>query len=249
MNAPMRPTDMPGTISLPIEGMTCASCVGRIEEALKAVPGVEHVSVNLATERASITTNAAIARATLVEAVERTGYSVPVSSAGSAGSTELAIEGMTCASCVGRVERALKAVPGVSYAVVNLVTKRASIHGSADAATLIAAIAAAGYEAELIGVAAGSGDEDAARAERKDAEHRELVRAFTGAAVLTAPVFAIEMGAHLVPGVHGLIEATIGMQWSWYIQFALTTLVLFGPGMRFYSKGLPALWRLAPDMN
>ena len=75
-------------------------------------------------------------------------------------------------------------------------------------------------------------------------------RDFTLAAVLTAPVFLLEMGSHLIPGVHGLIEATIGMQGSWYIQFALTTLVLFGPGMRFYDEGLAgAAARLAPDMN
>ncbi|WID99154.1 heavy metal translocating P-type ATPase [Bosea vestrisii] len=251
MNAPVRATDLPGTISLPIEGMTCASCVGRIERALKAVPGVETVSVNLATERASVTTRSVVARATLVEAIEDVGYSVPETSAGSAGPTELSIEGMTCASCVGRVERALKAVPGVTEAVVNLATERATIRGTADTAILIAAIEDAGYEAKLIGAANGNGGEDetAERAEKKDAERRELTRDFTIAAALTAPVFLIEMGSHLIPGVHGLIESTIGMQWSWYIQFALTTLVLFIPGIRFYDKGLPALWRLAPDMN
>jgi Au+-exporting ATPase len=251
MNAPVRSTDLFSTLSLPIEGMTCASCVGRIERALKAVPGVETVSVNLATERASITTKSAVPRAKLVEAVENAGYSVPVKSAGSAGPTELSIEGMTCASCVGRVERALKAIPGVTGAIVNLATERATIRGTADAAALIAAIEDAGYEAKVIGTAAGNGgeDENAERAEKKDAERRELTRDFTIAAVLTAPIFLIEMGSHLIPGVHGLIELTIGMQWSWYIQFALTTLVLFIPGIRFYDKGLPALWRLAPDMN
>jgi Au+-exporting ATPase len=251
MNAPVRATDLSRTILLPIEGMTCASCVGRVERALKAVPGVDAASVNLATERASITTRSTIARAKLVEAIENAGYSVPETSAGSAGSTELSIDGMTCASCVGRVERALKAIPGVTDAVVNLATERATVHGSAAAATLIGAIEDAGYEAKLIGAAASNGaeDENAERAEKKDAERRELARDFTIAAVLTAPVFLLEMGSHLIPGVHGLIESTIGMQWSWYIQFALTTLVLFVPGIRFYDKGLPALWRLAPDMN
>jgi Au+-exporting ATPase len=251
MNAPVRAADLSATISLPVEGMTCASCVGRIERALRAVPGVETVSVNLATERASITTKSVIARAKLVEAIENVGYSVPAKSAGSFGPTELSIEGMTCASCVGRVERALKALRGVSEAVVNLATERATIHGTVDAATLIAAIEDVGYEAKVIGAAASSGgeDENAERAERKETERSELTRDFTIAAVLTAPIFLIEMGSHLIPGVHGLIESTIGMQWSWYIQFALTTLVLFIPGIRFYDKGLPALWRFAPDMN
>ncbi|WP_312002425.1 heavy-metal-associated domain-containing protein, partial [Stenotrophomonas sepilia] len=104
----------PSTISLPIEGMTCASCVGRVEAALSKVEGVGSVSVNLATERADIRPSGPVDRAALVQAVERVGYDVP------AATTELAVEGMTCASCVGRVERALLAVPGVSHASVNL---------------------------------------------------------------------------------------------------------------------------------
>jgi len=95
-------------ISLPIEGMTCASCVGRVEAALAKVPGVDSVSVNLATERANIRFAGPVDRMALIQAVEKVGYDVP------AGTVELAVEGMTCASCVGRVEKALKAVPGVT---------------------------------------------------------------------------------------------------------------------------------------
>ncbi len=251
MNAPIRATDLVGaSISLPIEGMTCASCVGRVERALKAVPGVESASVNLATERASVTTQADVARADLVKAVEDAGYSVPEAVSVSAP-LQLSIEGMTCASCVGRVERALRDVPGVADAIVNLATEKATVRGSADAAELIAAIEAVGYEARLdtkatTGIQESVADDQTAR---KEAERRGLNRDVTLAAVLTAPVFVLEMGAHLIPGAHELIVATIGMQWSWYIQFALTTIVLFVPGIRFYDKGLPALWRLAPDMN
>lgn len=250
MNAPVRAKDLSETVSLSVEGMTCASCVGSIERALKAVPGVETVSVNLATERANITTDSTVPRVRLIEAIEKAGYSVPAQMPAATGPVELSVEGMTCASCVGRVERALKAISGVTNAVVNLATERATIHGTANTADLIAAIADAGYEAKLI---AGSGNqssnEDDARAERKETERRELTRDFTIAAVLTLPVFLMEMGSHIIPGVHGLIESTIGMQWNWYIQFALTTLVLFIPGIRFYEKGLPALMRFAPDMN
>jgi Au+-exporting ATPase len=244
MNAPAR------TISLPIEGMTCASCVGRVERVLKAVPGVETVAVNLATERASITTNAPVDRGKLVDAVEMAGYTVPAAPARDAR-IELSVEGMTCASCVGRVERALKAVPGVAEASVNLATERATIQGSAEAAALIIAVETVGYEAKLVGATAvgDSLDEDAERAEKKDAERRDLTRDVLIAAILTAPVFVMEMGAHLFDSVHMLINATVGMQGSWYIQFVLTTLVMVGPGRRFYAKGLPALGRLAPDMN
>ena len=250
MNAPVRAKDLSETVSLPVEGMTCASCVGSIERALKAVPGVETVSVNLATERANITTDSTVPRVRLIEAIEKAGYSVPAQMPAATGPVELSVEGMTCASCVGRVERALKAISGVTNAVVNLATERATIHGTANTADLIAAIADAGYEAKLIaGSGSQSNNEDNARAERKETERRELTRDFTIAAVLTLPVFLMEMGSHIIPGVHGLIESTIGMQWNWYIQFALTTLVLFIPGIRFYEKGLPALMRFAPDMN
>ncbi len=252
MNAPVRGTDVPSpTISLPIEGMTCASCVGRVEKALKAVPGVETVAVNLATERASITTRAAVDRSELVGAVENVGYTVPTAFLTPASSIEIAVDGMTCASCVGRVEKALKAVAGVQQANVNLATERATVQGTADAAALIAAIENVGYGAQVISadMTVGGDAEAAERAEKKDAEQRELKRDFTLAAILTAPVFVMEMGSHLIPGMHSAINATIGMQASWYLQFVLTTLILFGPGIRFFKKGLPALWRLSPDMN
>ncbi len=243
MNAPARNSNGNSvTLTLPIEGMTCASCVGRVERALKEVPGVSDAVVNLATERAAITGKAALDRPRLVAAIENAGYGVPAPS----GAVELSVQGMTCASCVGRVERALRAVPGVSDAAVNLATERATVQGSADTASLIAAIADAGYEAAPVGQGQA---ERQSTDQRKDAEERALRRDFILALVLTLPVFLLEMGTHLIPGMHALIDRSIGMQNSWYLQFALTTLVLFVPGIRFYEKGLPALWRRAPDMN
>ena len=236
----------PKTLSLPIEGMSCASCVGRVERAIKAVPGVTEVAVNLATERATVTAAAGLERAQLVAAIEKAGYDVPAEIPGSSGSAEFAIEGMSCASCVGRVERAILAVPGVTGAAVNLATERATIQGSARTEDLVAAVRKAGYDAALIP------DDRAAPTDapdRKEAEGRMLKRDFTIALILALPVFILEMGAHTIPAFHDLIAAAIGMEWNWYIQFALTTLVLCLPGRRFYEKGLPALWRLAPDMN
>ena len=162
---------------------------------------------------------------------------------------EFNVEGMTCASCVGRVERGLKAVPGVAEASVNLATERATVRGSAGAAELLAAIKGAGYEARQVGDTAASRADDEVAAQRRDAEREGLRRDLLLATALALPVFLLEMGAHLVPGMHGLIERTIGMQASWYLQFVLTTLVLAVPGRRFYLKGFPALARLAPDMN
>ena len=158
----------------------------------------------------------------------------------------LSIEGMSCASCVGRVERALAAVPGVLEASVNLATERARVRGVADVSALLAAIENAGYVGRPI--EAGLRPDDEATA-RKDAEYAALRRDLIVAAVLALPVFVLEMGSHLIPAVHVLVMRSIGMQASWILQFVLTTLVLAGPGRRFYLKGVPALLRLAPDMN
>jgi Au+-exporting ATPase len=220
--------------------MTCASCVGRVEAALAKVPGVDSVSVNLATERADIRLASPVDRIALIQAVEKVGYDVP------AGTVELAVEGMTCASCVGRVEKALKAVPGVTEATVNLATERATVRGVAAVADLIAAIEKVGYEANPVDTGAQA-DEEAA--EKKDAERAELKRDLTLAAVLALPVFVLEMGSHMIPGMHEWVASTIGIQQSWYLQFVLTLLVLAIPGWRFYEKGFPALFRLGPDMN
>ena len=242
MNAPLKAatTANPVTLTLPVDGMTCASCVARVERALRALPGVTEANVNLATERAEITTSGGADRGLFVAAIEEAGYGVP------AAPVTLMIEGMTCASCVARVERALLAVPGVTSAVVNLATEQATVIGSADDSLLVAAVADAGYVARLA-QRSTLGDPEAAA--RKAGEQALLKRDLTLAAVLTLPVFALEMGAHLFMAVHDLIMRTIGMQASWWIQFALTTAVLFGPGRRFFTKGIPALWRMAPDMN
>ncbi|WP_051630260.1 heavy metal translocating P-type ATPase [Afifella pfennigii] len=239
MNAPVKisPAER---VTLPIEGMSCASCVGRVEKALKAVPGVAAAHVNLATESAEVALTEPIDRRALVEAVEKAGYAVP------AGSVELAVSGMSCASCVGRVEKALKEVPGVTEASVNLAAERALVKGRADIDALVAALGAAGYQASPVATGA---EERAEASARKDAEEARLKRDVLLAALATLPVFALEMGAKIVPGMHAWIVSTIGMQTNWYIQFAFTLFVLAVPGIRFYSHGFPALLRGAPDMN
>ncbi|EGM2643408.1 gold/copper-translocating P-type ATPase GolT [Salmonella enterica] len=158
----------------------------------------------------------------------------------------LLIEGMTCASCVARVEKGIKAVPGVTDATVNLATERATVRGTASAEAVIAAIEKTGYEARPVETA-GQGEDDSE--EKKEAERIRLKRDLILASVLALPVFVLEMGSHLIPGMHEWVIKTIGLQQSWYWQFALTLLVLTIPGRRFYLKGFPALARLAPDMN
>lgn len=239
IQAPQNATADLGRIVIDVEGMTCASCIGRVERALQAVSGVKTAAVNLATERAEII-GPDLDRSALVKAIEDAGYDVPTRP------IDLIIEGMTCASCVARVERALKTVPGVTAANVNLATERATATGTADLASLIGAIADAGYVARAATETAIMSEESAAK---KTAEEAALRRDVLFAAALTLPVFVLEMGSHLFMWVHMAVMNSIGMQNSWYIQFALTTVVLLGPGLRFYRKGFPALVRLAPDMN
>jgi P-type Cu+ transporter len=231
-----------GAVSFRVEGMSCASCIGRVEKAIRAVPGVESVAVNLATERADVHLEDRRRLLAVLAAVRDAGYGVPTER------VELAVEGMSCASCVKRVEDALRAVPGVAEASVNLATGRATaqvVPGAVPVADLAAAVAELGYAADPVTV----GDRSDHQAERREAETQSLKRAVAVAGILTIPVVVLEMGAHLVPAMHGLIHERLGMQTSWYIQFVLTTIILFGPGLRFFRKGFPALARRAPDMN
>ncbi len=238
---PKPAADGHGTIQIAIEDMTCASCVTRVENAIKAVPGVTAASVNLATERADIRFSGKPNVPAVIDAIENAGYGARVRDA------EFALEGMTCASCVLRVENAIKAVPGVTDVAVNLATERARVSyvdGSAVIDSVLRAVKKAGYGAEPIVEGDSSDRERDARA----AEIAVLRRDTIIAAALTLPVFVVEMGAHIIPAFHHWIAGTLGI-WSWYGQFILTTLVLFGPGRRFFTKGFPALLRGAPDMN
>ena len=157
----------------------------------------------------------------------------------------LSIEKMHCGSCVGRVDRALAGVSGVQDVSVNLATETALVTGQGNGLVgrLISAVEAAGYPAHV------AEDADYDKQDQRDAEALALNRRVILAAVLGLPVFILEMGGHTVPTFHHLIHQTIGQQASWIIQAALTTMVLIGPGRSFYTDGLPALFRGAPDMN
>lgn len=163
----------------------------------------------------------------------------------------LSVDGMSCASCVSRVEKALQATDGVASASVNLVTKRASITLTDAALTpqmLADVVTNRGYPAEPV-INAGPRIHAAGQAAKNDTANKSLRRDVWISMLLTLPVFALEMGSHLIPVLHHMIVTTIGIQNSWYIQFVLTSLVLFGPGLRFFKTGVPALLSGRPDMN
>jgi Cu+-exporting ATPase len=230
-------------IVVPVSGMTCASCVGRVERAIRGVAGVHAVAVNLATGRATVDLDAGAPLEPVLAAVRDAGYEPGGEEA------ELAVEGMHCASCIGRVEHALKGVPGVLGASVNLATGRAHLDYIGGTDTLEAARAAvsqAGYQAERVASAAEQTDrEEKARA----AEIARLKRNLIIAAAATLPLVVIEMGGDLVPVLHDGLAAAFGAGTVALVSFILASLVQFGPGRQFYAKGFPALVRGAPDMN
>ncbi|MDE3123582.1 MAG: copper-translocating P-type ATPase [Paracoccaceae bacterium] len=231
---------MTQTATLEVEGMTCASCAGRVERAVKAVPGVKAASVNLAMKTLSAEFDEKADPAALAAAVTKAGYGIGETD------TALTVEGMTCASCVGRIERALKAWPGVTGAEVNLATGSAVVHhlaGSVTPGELAAVVKRAGYDA------APQHKETVTASQKHDAEAARLRRSLILSAALTLPVFLLAMGAHMVPGVQGLIDRTVGEEANRIFQFLLTTAVLIGPGRLFLRHGFPMLVRGAPDMN
>lgn len=135
-------------LSLPVKGMNCVSCVGRVEKAVGKLSGVEGVSVNLASGRVMVTPSAdADARmpAAVVAAISAAGFTPMVEP------TRLKLTGLRCAGCVGRVEKALRAVPGVVDVKISQATNTALIDAAEVAeADLIAAVTGAGYGAASV---------------------------------------------------------------------------------------------------
>ncbi|MEG4313616.1 heavy metal translocating P-type ATPase [Pseudomonas sp. FIP_A4] len=216
------------TFTLPVSGMTCASCAGRVERALRKVPGVTAAAVNLANEQVRIDADGS-ELTTLIQAVETAGYGVPTQV------VELTIEGMTCASCVGRVERALLKVPGVRSAAVNLASERARVEllGTLESNALIQAVEGAGYHAQPIEQAQPLGAGNAEQRLRR--ERLAVLIALLLAAPLVIPMFGDLFG------LHWMLPA--------WMQFLLATPVQFVLGARFYVAGWKALRAGAGNMD
>ena len=214
-------------VVLPIEGMTCATCAGRVEKALRSLPGVE-ATVNLTAERADVHFDPMrLAHSELGEAIARAGYDVPHET------RELAVSGMTCATCAGRVEKALSAVPGVTRAEVNLATERASVEGMAGVlkpADLVAAVQRAGYDAELL---TGDVERDKAMVVAEERRFKRETWRIATAVVLSAP----------------LLLPMFGVMLPAWLQLALATPVQFIVGARFYVAAWKALRAFTGNMD
>ncbi|GHF63370.1 Cu+-exporting ATPase [Deinococcus metalli] len=238
---------MSTTIELGVQGMTCASCVGRVERGLNKVEGVERASVNLATERATVTYDPAVTTPqALLDKVKDVGYEPVVST------LDLGVQGMTCASCVGRVERALRRVDGVLNASVNLATERSTVTylpSSASPGQLKAAIRGAGYD--VLEEQAGLSREDQEREARaREVEHLRGQVLFS--TLFAVPLLLLAMLPMVIPGAEHWLMSTFGegvMTILTWVMLALAVPIQFGPGRRFYRLGWKSLTNRSPDMN
>ena len=220
------------SLTVPVHGMTCASCSARLERVLGKVDGVTDVSVNLTTERAQMVMAGGQA-SEVVSAIERAGFSVPVQS------VRLAISGMTCASCSGRIETALRKAPGVASAQVNLSSEVATIAytpGITSPDTLIERVRATGYDA--VKAATTAEEQEQARA-REQAEWRREKMLLVGSAALTLPL------------VLPMLGMPFGLHWALpgWIQLLLATPVQFIVGARFYRGAFGALRAGSANMD
>jgi Cu+-exporting ATPase len=207
----------PERLVVPVQGMTCASCVAHVEKALARVAGVERVAVNLATESAAVEGHALDPQA-LTRAVDAAGYSVPTQS------LRLEIDGMSCATCVARLETALRAVPGVLRADVNLASESATVElisGAATARDLTAAVTAAGYNAAM------PSQSVAVPVDRTAGLRRDALLALA----LALPLL---IGSHV---------SVLGIDWAMpaWLQWLLATPVQFWCARRFYVAAARAL--------
>lgn len=228
----------PVTAVLPIVNLDCATCVQTIERALLKLDGVLEASVNFATAKAHVEYDVGrISLADIQQAIKKAGYTVGGASA------ELTIKGLRCASCVTFIEEALMATPGVTRAVVNIATQKATVDylpGMANIAALQRAIESVGYE--VTEKPEESLPEDAERAAR-ETEYRDLRNRFTFAAVLSAIILALSFG-DLIPGIN-----TISKDIIWIVLLVLTTPVLFWAGSRFFFGAWSAFRHRTADMN
>ena len=234
------------SLELPITGMTCASCVARNEKALRKLQGVSEANVNFATEKARVTFDPAVISAEdLVHTVEAAGYGVVTAT------ETLPILGMTCASCVARVEKALRKPAGVLHADVNLATEKATVTyvpGQATHDDLVKAVEAAGYQVvKPAAPAAGEAPEsaeaaaDAAEAARAAAYRRLKLKVVVGF-VLSSIIFVGTMQPEWFPFLPSWLH-------NGYLLWGLASIVQFWVGWQFYTTALTALRHGSTTMN
>jgi Cu+-exporting ATPase len=227
-------------IDLPITGMSCASCAARIQDALSRLKGVESATVNFAAERATVFYHPQENNVDeFIKTIKDQGYGVSVSK------ITIPIKGMTCASCVEKVQKALASVDGVFSASVNLATEKATVEympAQAGMREFKKAIKSIGYD--ILEVEKGEDIVEKEKKEREGELKKLKTKLFVGAA-LTIPVFLLVFWERI--GLSTLIE--IPKQTNFLLQLIIQTPVQFWVGWQFYTGALAAARHRTTNMN
>ncbi len=227
-------------INLPVRGMSCASCVTRIEKGLSELPGISEARVNFATQKATIVYNPSQAEpGDMIRKVSELGYGTNTKIA------VLPVQGMTCASCVNRVQTALNRLPGVIEATVNFATAKATIHYIPNLVAVkdfMKAAEAAGYKILQVSGAQEFVDEEQ---QRRVAEFKKLRNKFIAGLMFVVPIFILVHWSNF--GLSKLFA--LSGQTNFLLQLALQTPVQFWVGWQFYRGAWTAARHKTSDMN
>ncbi len=263
MNETVRHAHSQDPVSIPVEGMTCASCVRRVETAAAKVPGVLSSSVNFATKKLTIEPADGFSARVLGAAIKKVGYDIAPER------QEFVAEGLHGEANAERLKAVLEAVATIVAVKVDAASAKVAVEmigGRRERDALVETARLAGFTLKTPrahdhsahhghhGHHQGQAHEAAGATGGHDhmqhaGEEGALKRDLTIAAILTAPLFVLEMGGHLYEPMHHWLMGIIETQNLYYIYFALATAVIFGPGLRFLKTGFPALLRGAPEMN
>ncbi|WP_084287557.1 heavy metal translocating P-type ATPase [Desulfovermiculus halophilus] len=231
-----------------VKGMSCAACSARVERVVSWLDGVHSAQVNLATESMQVSWDPdKLGTEEIKAAVHKAGYEAEEVSESS--QIELDIQGMTCAACSARVEKALQNVPGVSRAEVNLAAETARVSyepGQVQSRDLISAVEDAGYKASV------ASQEDSGGARKQDREMEErlagLKRRLVFSLALAVPLFVLSMGGMLGLPIPAFLAAHSAPLTHGLVQFLLTVPIMF-INREFYVQGFPSLARGGPNMD
>ncbi|MFN6984722.1 MAG: heavy metal translocating P-type ATPase, partial [Rhizobium oryzihabitans] len=263
MNETVRHAHSQDPVSIPVEGMTCASCVRRVETAAAKVPGVLSSSVNFATKKLTIEPADGFSARVLGAAIKKVGYDIAPER------QEFLVEGLHGEANAERLNAVLEAVATIVAVKVDAASAKVTVDmigGRRERDALVETARLAGFtlktprahdhsahhghhghhQGQAHEAAGATGGHDHMR---HAGEEGALKRDLTIAAILTAPLFVLEMGGHLYEPMHHWLMGVVETQNLYYVYFVLATAVIFGPGLRFLKTGFPALLRGAPEMN
>lgn len=245
MNQSIRAEHIQEPLIIPVEGMSCASCVKRVENAAAKVPGVVFSAVNFATESLTVQPSEGFSAASLAQAILKVGYEPKTES------LEFSLQKALEPDEAERLRAALLGVTGVVSVEAQQGARSVTVEAfGRDAKRLVSgAIRTAGFALEKPHSHSSHNDEAQEGHNHHEEDAGVLKRDLAIAAVLTLPLFVLEMGGHLYAPFHHWLMGAVDTQWLYYGYFVLATAVIFGPGFRFLKTGIPALLRGHPEMN